>query len=173
MVLEYNCWKQLNTSNRFPQQNDFGIPIRWWWWTTVLMMRLKILETISTTKWFWHSGTVMMMNDGVDDEIEDSGNHFQSKMVLEFDSQKPFPQQNGFCIPVRWWWRWWWWTTVLMMRLKILRLVRFVLFCLVSFGGVGSNYVRIYARCIRIFLCTITTPVSLLRLGIGLLLLQQ
>ena len=40
------------------------------------MMRLKILETISTAKWFCHSGTVMMtvmmMNDGVDDEIEDS-----------------------------------------------------------------------------------------------------
>jgi len=33
---------------------------------------------------FWHSGTVMMMNDGVDDEIEDSGNHFHSKMVLAF-----------------------------------------------------------------------------------------
>jgi len=55
------------------------------------MMRLKILETISTkkmsfgvqltetistAKWFWHSGTVMMtvmmMNDDVDDGIEDS-----------------------------------------------------------------------------------------------------
>jgi len=50
------------------------------------MMRLEILETISTTKgfgvqltetisttkWVWHSGTMMMMNDGVDDEIEDS-----------------------------------------------------------------------------------------------------
>ncbi len=31
-----------------------------------------------------HFGTVMMMNDGVDDEIEDSGNHFHSKMVLAF-----------------------------------------------------------------------------------------
>jgi len=35
-------------------------------------------------KWFWHSGTVMMMNDGVDDEIEDFGNHFHNKMVLKF-----------------------------------------------------------------------------------------
>jgi len=70
MVLEYNCWKQLSTSNGFPQQNGFAIPVRWWWWPTVLMMRLKILETISTAKWFWHSGTVMMtvmMNDGVDE----------------------------------------------------------------------------------------------------------
>jgi len=66
-----------------------------------MMMRLKILETISTTKWFWHFGTVMMMNDSVDDEIEDSGNHFHIKMILEYDSQKPFPQQNGFGIPVR------------------------------------------------------------------------
>ena len=72
-----------------------------------MMMRLKILETISTAKWFWHSGTVMMMNDGVDNEIEDS----------VFGS-----------------------------------------FCFVSFGGVGRNYVGIYARCIRIFLCTITAP---------------
>jgi len=53
----------------------------------------------------------MMMNDGVDDEIEDSGNHFHSKMVLAFwygdDDErrcwwwdwifwKPFPYQNGF-----------------------------------------------------------------------------
>jgi len=28
----------------------------------------------------------MMMNDGVDDEIEDSGNHFHSKMGLEYNS---------------------------------------------------------------------------------------
>jgi hypothetical protein len=45
----------------FPQQNGFGV---------------QLAETISTAKWFWHSGTVMMtvmmMNDGVDDEIEDS-----------------------------------------------------------------------------------------------------
>ncbi|KEH16306.1 hypothetical protein MTR_0238s0050 [Medicago truncatula] len=44
----------------FPQQNGFGV---------------QLTETISTAKWFWHSGTVMttvMMNDGVDDEIEDS-----------------------------------------------------------------------------------------------------
>nr|ABN08033.1 hypothetical protein MtrDRAFT_AC154391g19v2 [Medicago truncatula] len=41
----------------FPQQNGFGV---------------QLIETISTTKWFWHSGTVMMMNDSVDDEIEDS-----------------------------------------------------------------------------------------------------
>jgi len=53
------------------------------------------------SKTVWHSGTVMMMNDSVDDEIEDSGNHFHSKMVLEYDSHKPFPQQNGFGIPVR------------------------------------------------------------------------
>ena len=45
--------------------------------------------------------TVMMMNDGVDDEIEDFGNHFHNKMGLEYNSQKPFPQQNGFGIPVR------------------------------------------------------------------------
>ncbi|AES69042.1 hypothetical protein MTR_3g020990 [Medicago truncatula] len=31
---------------------------------------------------------------------------------------------------------------------------------LAHFKGVGSNYVGIYARCIRISLCTITTPVS-------------
>ncbi|RHN53611.1 hypothetical protein MtrunA17_Chr5g0397711 [Medicago truncatula] len=43
----------------------------------------------------------MMMNDGVDDDIEDSGNHFHSKMDLEYNSQKLFPQQNGFGIPVR------------------------------------------------------------------------
>jgi len=30
-----------------------------------------------------------------------------------------------------------------------------------AFGGVGSNYVGIYARCIRISLCTITTPLLL------------
>jgi len=45
--------------------------------------------------------TVMMMNDGVDDEIEDFGNHFHNKMGLEYNSHKPFPQQNGFDIPVR------------------------------------------------------------------------
>jgi len=44
----------------------------------------------------------MMMNDDVDDEIEDSGNHYHNKMGLEYNSQKPFPQQNGFGIPVRW-----------------------------------------------------------------------
>ncbi|AES94072.2 transmembrane protein, putative [Medicago truncatula] len=37
----------------FPQQNGFGV---------------QLTETISTAKWFWHSGTVMMMNDDVDDE---------------------------------------------------------------------------------------------------------
>ena len=58
----------------------------------------------------------MMMNDGVDDEIEDSA--------------------FGSCC--------------------------FVLF--VSFGGVGCNYVGIYARCIRIFLCTITAPSFSLKL---------
>jgi hypothetical protein len=70
---------------------------------------VQLLETIkciwfSTAKWFWHSDTmmtVMMMNAGVDDEIEDSGNHFHRKMGLEYNSQKPFPQQNGFRIPVR------------------------------------------------------------------------
>jgi len=67
------------------------------------MMRLNILETISTAKWFWHFGAVMIMNDGVDDEIEDSENHFHNKMVLEYNSQKPFPQQNGSGIPVRRW----------------------------------------------------------------------
>jgi len=90
----FTCWKPLSTSN------GFGV---------------QLTETISTAKWFWHSGTVMMMNDGVDDEIEDSGNHFHIKMGLEYNSQKPFPQQNGFGIPVRWRW----WTTMLMMRLKI------------------------------------------------------
>jgi len=87
--------------------------------------------------------TVMMMNDDVDDEIEDSGNHFHSKMSLEYNSQKPFPQQNGFGIPVRWWW----WMTMLMMRLKIPVVmmmndgddsvcfrVWFFLFCFVLFG---------------------------------------
>ncbi|AES63572.1 hypothetical protein MTR_2g010190 [Medicago truncatula] len=39
------------------RQNEFGV---------------QLTKIISTTKWFWHSGTVMMMNDGVDDEIEDS-----------------------------------------------------------------------------------------------------
>jgi len=43
----------------------------------------------------------MMMNDGVDDEIEDSGNHFHRKMGLEYNSQKSFSQQNGFSILVR------------------------------------------------------------------------
>jgi len=75
-------------------------------------------------------------------------NHFHSKMVLEYNSHKSFPRQNGFGILVRWWWRWWWWTTVLMMRLKILVVmmmndgddlvcfrVWFVLFCLVFFWG--------------------------------------
>jgi hypothetical protein len=56
---------------------------------------VQLAETISTAKWFWHSGTVMMtvmmMNDDVDNEIEDSGNHFHSKMVLEYNSQKPYP----------------------------------------------------------------------------------
>ena len=45
--------------------------------------------------------TVMMMNDGVDDEIEDFGNHFHNKMGLEYNSHKPFPEQNGFGISVR------------------------------------------------------------------------
>jgi hypothetical protein len=84
VVFEYNSQKP------FPQQNGFGV---------------QLAEIISTAKWFWHSGTVMMtvmmMNDGVDDEIEDSGNHFHNKMVLEYNSQKPFPQQNGFGIPVQ------------------------------------------------------------------------
>jgi len=33
----------------------------------------------------------MMMNDGVDDEIEDSGKHSHRKMGLKYNSQKPFP----------------------------------------------------------------------------------
>ena len=45
--------------------------------------------------------TTMMMNDGVDDDIEDSGNHFHNKMGSEYNSQKPFSQENGFVIPVR------------------------------------------------------------------------
>jgi len=137
MGLEYNSQKP------FPQQNGFGIPVRWWWWTAVLMMRLEILETISTTKgfgvqltetisttkWVWHSGTMMMMNDGVDDEIEDSSG----------DDDK---------------WRWWF--------SLFPRLIRFVLFCLVSSGDEWLyNYVGIYAWCIRISLCTITAPPDL------------
>jgi len=101
---DWRFWKP------FPQQNGFGV---------------QLTETISTTKWFWYSGTVMMMNDGVDDEIEDSSG----------DDDE----------------RWWWFSL-------FPRLVRFVLFCFVSFEGVGSNYVEIYARCIRISLCTITAP---------------
>ena len=69
-----------------------------------LLETIKHIQWFSTAKWFWHSGTMMMvmiMNDGVDDEIEDTGNHFHSKMGLEYNSQKPFPQQNGFGIPVR------------------------------------------------------------------------
>ena len=64
----------------FPQQqNGFGV---------------QLTETISTAKWFWHFGTVMktvmMMNDNVDDEIAESGNHFHNKMGLEYNSHKPF-----------------------------------------------------------------------------------
>jgi len=91
-------------------------------------------------------------------------------MVLEYNSHKPFPQQNGFgvqltetisttkcfgiilyktyynkdisvCFRWCWWWDWrfrWLWEFVF-------SLVHFVLFCLVlrlvSFGGVGNNYV--------------------------------
>jgi len=76
----------------------FGIPVRWWWWTTVLMMRLKILETISTAKWFWSTTHI---------------NHFHSKMVLAFrygDDDE---------------WRCWWWD----WRFR----VWFVLFCFVCF----------------------------------------
>jgi len=106
---DWRFWKP------FPQQNEFGV---------------QLTEIISTTKWFWHFGTVMitvmMMNDSVDDEIEDSSGGDDDE-------------------------RWWWFNL-------FPRLVRFVLFCLVSFGGVGSNYVGIYARCIRISLCTITAP---------------
>jgi len=105
---DWRFWKP------FPQQNGFGV---------------QLTETISAAKWFWHSGTVMMtlmmMNDGVNDEIEDFGDD---------DDER------------RWWFS------------LFLCLIRFVLFCLVSFGGVGSNYVGIYARCIRISLCNITTP---------------
>jgi len=48
---DWRFWKP------FPQQNEFGV---------------QLTKTISTAKWFWHSGTVMMMNNGVDGEIEDS-----------------------------------------------------------------------------------------------------
>jgi len=52
---DWRFWKP------FPQQNEFGV---------------QLTETISTAKWFWYSGTVMMtvmmINDGVDNEIEDS-----------------------------------------------------------------------------------------------------
>jgi len=130
MVFEYNCWKPLSTSNGFPQQNGFGIPVRWWWWTTVLMMKLKILETISTEKWVWSTT---------------HRNHFHNKMVLAF---RYGDDDERWC----WWWdwrfQWWWWWTVI---------IQFVF----AFGGVESNYVGIYARCIRISLCTITTPLVL------------
>jgi len=39
------------------------------------------LETIPTAKWFWSTTHI---------------NHFHNKMVLEYNSQKPFSLQNGF-----------------------------------------------------------------------------
>jgi len=76
---DWRFWKP------FPQQNGFGV---------------QLTETISTTKWFWHSGTVMMtvimMKDDVDDEFEDSSGD---------DDER------------RWWFN------------LFPRLVRFVLFC--------------------------------------------
>ena len=108
------------------------------------MMRLKILETISTVKWFWHSGTVMMMNDGVDDEIEDG------VRLTETNSTEKWFWHSG---------------TVMMMNDGVddeIEDSAFGSFCFVLFGfiwGVGSNYVWIYAQCIRIFLCTITAPI--------------
>ena len=81
---DWRFWKS------FPQQNGFGV---------------QLTETISTAKWFWHSGTVMMtvmmMNNGVDDEIEDSSGD---------DDER------------RWWFS------------LFSRLARFVLFCFVLFG---------------------------------------
>jgi len=144
---DWRFWKPL------PQQNGFGV---------------QLTETISTAKWFWHSDTVimtvMMMNDSVDDEIEDSGNHFHSKMGLEYNSQKPFHSKMVLAFRYGdddgddderrcWWWDWrfqwwWWWTTVMIQFVSA-----FGSFCFVLFGflwGVGSNYVGIYARCIRI-----------------------
>jgi len=91
MVLEYNCWKPLSTSNGFPRQNVFGIPVRWWWWMTVLMMRLEILETISTTKWVWSTT---------------HGNHFHNKMVLAF---RDGDDDERRCWLWDWRFQWWWW----------------------------------------------------------------
>ena len=95
-------------------------------------MRLKILETISIEKWVWSTT---------------HRNHFHNKMVLAFR----YGDDDGDDDERRcWWWdwrfQWWWWWTIVM--------IQFVF----AFGGVGSNYVGIYARCIRIYLCTITTP---------------
>jgi len=79
---DWRFWKP------FPQQNGFGISVRWWWWTTVLMMRLKILETISTSKWFWSTT---------------HRNHFHSKMVLAFR----YGDDDGDDDERRcWWWDW-------------------------------------------------------------------
>ncbi|KEH41786.1 plant invertase/pectin methylesterase inhibitor protein [Medicago truncatula] len=95
MVLKYNSQKP------FPQQNGFGVQLtetisflltncvspklndgngsRSLVFFTCLKplsksngFGVQLTETISTAKWFWHSSTVIMMNDGVDDEIEDS-----------------------------------------------------------------------------------------------------
>jgi len=119
MVLEYNCWKPLSTSNGFPQQNGFGIPVRWWWrwwwWMTVLMMRLKILETISTAKWVWSTTHI---------------NYFHSKMVLAFRySDDDGDDDERRC----WWWDWrfqwwWWWTTVMIQFVSAFGSFYFVLF---------------------------------------------
>jgi len=102
MVLEYNCRKPFSTSNGFPQQNGFCIPVRWWWWTTMLMMRLKILETISTAKCVW-STTHRAFRYGDDDE----------RRCWRWDWRfwKPFPPQNGFGVQLtetistaKWFW---------------------------------------------------------------------
>jgi len=42
-----------------------------------------VTETISTTKWFWSTT---------------HRNHFRSKMVLEYNSQKPFISSSSNCV---------------------------------------------------------------------------
>jgi hypothetical protein len=101
MVLEYNSHKPFSQQNGFGVQltelndgNGFGVQLteQNWKFKTIFTENSKPLstyngfgvqltETISTAKWFWRPT---------------HGNHFHCKMVLEYNSQKPFPQQNGF-----------------------------------------------------------------------------
>ncbi|KEH18239.1 hypothetical protein MTR_8g015060 [Medicago truncatula] len=45
-------------------------------------------------KWFWHSDTVMMMNDGVDDEIEDSSGDDDERRNFRVRGWCPSPRQG-------------------------------------------------------------------------------